>query len=108
MLLFLFNIQIDKHFVAEAGEATEFSDIGLTVFPEKATYNDNVVITISVPDQIQPTAVTIDTSEVGGPSEMKVDPTLMEHTIAIKDSTTAGVKTLPIHIQDDTGESVTS
>lgn len=107
-LLFIFNIHIDSHVMVDAQEATEFSDIGLTVFPEKATYNDNVVITISVPDGIQPTAVTIDTTEVGGPAEIKVDPTLLEHTIAIKDSTTAGVKTLPIHIQDETGERVTT
>ncbi len=107
-LLFIFNIHIDNYSVASAQEATEFTDIGLTVFPEKATYNDNVVISISVPDVIQPTEVTIDATEVGGPAEMKVNPTLMEHTIAINDSTTAGVKTLSIHIQDETGESFTT
>lgn len=107
-LLFIFNIHIDNYSVANAQETTEFSDIGLTIFPEKATYNDNVVISISLPDPIQPTEVTIDATEVGGPAEMKVDPNLMEHTIAIQDSTTTGMKTLSIHIQDETGKSFTT
>ena len=107
-LFFLLNLQTEFNLVADAQETTEFSDIGLTVFPEKATYNDNVVISISIPEAIQPTEIIIDGTEVGGPAEMKVDPNLMEHTIAIQDSTTAGIKNLPIHIQDKTGEHFTT
>lgn len=106
--LFIFNIHINHDLVVEAQETIEFSDIGITAYPKEATYNDNIVITIDMPDEMQAAKVMIDLTEVGGPAEMKINPSLMEHTISIKDSTTTGVKALPIHIQDETGENFTT
>lgn len=108
ILLLNFNIHMGNHLVADAQETTEHFNIEVSVFPEKPTYNDNVVVTINVPETIQPIEVSIDASAVGGPAEMSVDPSLMEHTIAIKDSTTAGVKVIPIHIKDEVGEEFTA
>lgn len=106
--LFIFNIHINHDLVVEAQETIEFSDIGITAYPKEATYNDNIVITIDMPDEMQAAKVMIDLTEVGGPAEMKINPSLMEHTISIKDSTTTGIKALPIHIQDETGENFTT
>ena len=79
----------------------------VSVYPEEISYNENAVVTINLPDDWSVTEATIDTSEIGGPEDLAVDPKLMEQTIAVNDQTTAGTKTLEITITEEDGTSHT-
>lgn len=99
----MMNLHNEPSLIVDAQEQSEYSDIEVTVFPKEASYNDNVVLTIQLPNAVIPKTVKIDLTEVGGPEEVEVDLELLEHTIAIHDKTTAGVKNLAINIEDESG-----
>lgn len=102
-LFFIVHIHSDTNLNVEAQGNIEW-----TVFPAEATYNENVVVSIQLPDDVQPMEVILDASQVGGPEDMSIDPTLLEITVAIRDTTTAGAKILPVQILDESGESHTA
>lgn len=90
-----------------AEETVASSEIDLQIFPEAASYNENVLISISVPADIEVVQATIDAREIGGSETLEVDLALMEHTLAISDATTAGLKILPIYLETAAGEQIT-
>lgn len=77
-----------------------------TVSPQAVNYNENAVVTVELQkeDGLEIRDLSIDLTNVGGSSKLKIDPQLNEITIAIDQSTTAGVKTLPITAVDQFGK----
>lgn len=103
-LLFMVSMLFPVHSnsTAAAQEEFEVSEIEVEVYPESVSYNENAVVSITIPDNLDATEVLIDTSSLGG-FELSVDTELMEQTIAISENTTAGEKKLPIKITDEAG-----
>ena len=75
----------------------------ISVYPEEISYNENAVVTIETSSDWDVLEATIDTSEIGGFEDLKIDPILMEQTIAVNDQTTAGTKTLEVTITEVDG-----
>lgn len=100
------SIPIFSHFDIVTAQSIDLSNVQLSVFPEGATYNENVVISISVSEDLTISQATIDTREIGGAEDIEIDVNVMEHTVAISDQTTAGVKRLPIYIEVENDEPI--
>ncbi|MFA9458554.1 alpha-amylase family glycosyl hydrolase [Halalkalibacter sp. AB-rgal2] len=83
------------------------SDVKLSgaAYPQAVDYNENAVLTIDIEkdEELSLRGLYVDLREVGGPERMEVDLELEEVTIAIDDSTTAGMKALPIIAVDQFG-----
>lgn len=79
------------------------NNIAIEIYPEAVSYNENAVITIEAPAGMNVAEAYIDGSELGGDPDVAVDTELMEHTVAVADSTTAGTKTLDILLIDEDG-----
>lgn len=75
----------------------------VSVYPESVTYNENAVISINTPDSSSFTEAYIDATEIGGALDLAVDLELLEHTVSIHHSTTAGVKALTVTLVDEAG-----
>ncbi|MCG1021508.1 pullulanase [Sutcliffiella horikoshii] len=83
------------------------SDVTLTASttPEKVDYNQNAVVSVDVESEAgtKIRELSINLSEIGGKEKVAIDPALNELTVAVKQSVTAGVKTLPITAVDEFG-----
>lgn len=88
----------------QAQEALTQYDIEVDIYPKEITYNENAVIEIKMPSEIDASEIIIDTSEIGGSEKNEVDLTLMEHTITVNDTTTAGSKTITVEVFDEKGD----
>lgn len=78
-------------------------------------YNDNNVLTVKYNpaegqsmDGFTPASATVDLSALGLSSTQAINTDLMELSIACKDTTTAGVKTLPVTVTDIYGNIYTT
>lgn len=76
-----------------------------SVYPEAISYHENAVVTIEpeIEEGVELSHAFIDLTPVGGPEEVAIDLELLEHTIAVEQSTTAGTKTLDIVLVDEFG-----
>lgn len=77
-----------------------------SVNPAAITSNQNAVLTVKADaniDGMRYTEGSLDLSALGGPSQVKLDTVLMKQTIAVKDTVAAGVKTVPITLVDQYG-----
>ncbi|WP_404445710.1 pullulanase [Sutcliffiella horikoshii] len=83
------------------------SDIKVTgsVTPAKVDYNQNSVVKVDIESDTETKIreMSINLSEIGGKEKVTIDPALNELTVAVKQSVTAGVKTLPITAVDEFG-----
>lgn len=79
--------------------------IQATVSPKEITYNENAVVKIQLDNEkdIEIKDLYIDLTSLGGKSSTKIDPELMELSIAANHTTTAGVKKLPVTVVDQYG-----
>src|SRR5690606_35884068 len=68
-------------------------------------YNENAVVKIQLDNEkdIEIKDLYIDLTSLGGKSSTKIDPELMELSIAANHTTTAGVKKLPVTVVDQYG-----
>ena len=80
-------------------------DLSATITPDKVDYNDNAVVKVNFDsaEDIKFQEVYVDLTSVGGAAKVNVDPELMALTIAIKDTTTAGDKNIPLIAIDQYG-----
>lgn len=76
-----------------------------TVNPPSLTSNTSAVLKLNVSSDVVITykEAFMDLSALGGPSQVKLDTELMEQTITVKDSITAGIKEIPITLVDPFG-----
>ena len=76
-----------------------------SVYPEAISYNENAVVSVepNMAEGVELSRAYIDTTPIGGPAEVDIDLKLMETTIAVEESTTAGNKTLDIVLVDEYG-----
>src|SRR5699024_3943048 len=76
-----------------------------SVYPEAISYHENAVVRIEpeIEEGVELSHAFIDLTPVGGPEEVAIDLELLEHTIAVEQSTTAGTKTLDIVLVDEFG-----
>jgi pullulanase len=82
-------------------------DIKGNVEPNVIDYNQNAVLSLNITDDGKPIKakeIYVDLAELGGSEKVFVDPELNEITIAVKDTVTAGVKTIPIKVIDEYGK----
>ncbi|RUT30521.1 pullulanase [Paenibacillus zeisoli] len=80
--------------------------VSASVNPAAVTSNQNAVLTVKADSSLAGVSYregTLDLSTLGGPSQVKLDTTLMKQTIAVKDTVAAGIKTLPITLVDQYG-----
>ncbi|NLM34732.1 MAG: hypothetical protein GX206_04770 [Clostridiales bacterium] len=79
--------------------------VSATVTPDSVDYNDNAVVKVNVEtaEDIKFQEVYVDLTNVGGPEKVNVDLELMALTIGVKDTTTAGDKTIPVIAVDQYG-----
>lgn len=107
--------------VTKNGETTEIADpkngdtalvyrnpevtITSAAAPNVLNANTNAVLTVNAETEegIQFTKGYLDLTALGGPSKVSFDTTLMKHTIAVKDTIGAGVKTVPVTLIDQYG-----
>ncbi|RIW31883.1 pullulanase [Bacillus salacetis] len=78
-----------------------------TVQPAAVSYNENAVVTVDLGTENEAAAreMFIDLTAIGGEEKVTVDPALNELTVAVDQKVTAGVKTLPITVVDEYGNS---
>lgn len=103
LVLLGLSVPLQPSHTVMAQEKTDRSEIQVAVYPKSVSYNENAVVSITIPDSFRVAEVSIDASSLGGPT-LTVDTELLEQTIAVSDQTTAGEKILPIQIMDETGE----
>lgn len=78
-------------------------------------YNDNNVLSITFTGnngaditKMKASAASADLSELGGNADTAVDPELLALSIAVKEGTTAGTKTIPVTVYDQYGNGYTT
>lgn len=79
--------------------------IGAKVTPGSISYDENAVLKLNAASS-EPVAYKeafVDLKELGGPAQAKVDTELLEHSIAVKDTVTAGSKKIGITLVDQYG-----
>ncbi len=89
--------------------------ITASVMNDKFNYNENNVVKLNVvqnkngeePD-LKVTEASIDVSALGGSSALKIEPELMAVAISATTDTALGVKTLPIAVKDQFGNTYTA
>ncbi|MEK3987384.1 pullulanase [Paenibacillus sp. FSL K6-3166] len=83
--------------------------ITTSVSPEVITSNQNTVVTVkaSALEEIIYTDGFMDLTSLGGPSKVQLDTELLKQTIAVKDTVTAGIKTIPVTLVDQYGNAHT-
>ncbi|MGM0843585.1 MAG: pullulanase [Bacillota bacterium] len=113
-----------NYFVTENGTTTEVTDpyntvdgqsvvtysvsefqVSGTVQPEAVSYNENAVVSVDLGTETEKNVreIYMDLTAIGGEEKVTVDPKLKELTVAVDQSVTAGVKTLPITVVDEYG-----
>lgn len=84
-----------------------YPDVNLEaeVTPATISSNENAVLKIKFASSEPVTLkdVLLDLTALGGPSQVKVDPELLEHTIAVKDTVAPGEQPIPITLVDQYG-----
>lgn len=75
------------------------------VNPGSISYNENAVLKLkaSSSEPVDYNEAYIDLTELGGPAKVKVDTQLLEQSIAVKDTVTAGSKRIPVTLIDQYG-----
>ncbi|MCL6604556.1 MAG: pullulanase [Paenibacillus sp.] len=81
--------------------------ITAAVSPKSVTSNQNATITVnaSSSEKIVYQDAFMDLTALGGPSKVKLDTELLKQTVAVKDSVAAGMKSIPITLGDQYGNS---
>lgn len=78
-----------------------------SVEPESINYNQNAVLTVSlgegISEDLTVAEIYADLSALGQSSKFAIDPALLEGTIAVKDTVSAGKKNIPVTIIDQYG-----
>ncbi|MEK4063696.1 MULTISPECIES: pullulanase [Paenibacillus] len=79
--------------------------VSAKVQPEAVTSSENAIVTVSAASEeaVTYTHGFMDLTAIGGPSEVKLDTGLMKQTIAVKDTVAAGIKTIPVTLIDQYG-----
>ena len=79
--------------------------VSATITPESIDYNENAVLSLNIENETGAgiREISADTSSLGGPEKLKIDPGLNEVTIAVKEDVPAGVKEIPLTIVDEFG-----
>lgn len=77
----------------------------LSVSPKAVTSNQNAVLSLDVEtdQEVEFTELSADVSALGGPKALKIDPQLMETSLSVADTVTAGVKQIPVTAVDQYG-----
>lgn len=82
-------------------------DVTASMYREEMDYNDNNVLTVKLAgkngvdiSELKVKGATADLSAVGGSSKTSIDPTLLELSIAVKEGTSTGTKTIPVTVID--------
>ncbi|RDW16692.1 pullulanase [Oceanobacillus chungangensis] len=80
--------------------------VSATITPESINYNENAVLSVNIENESGASIREIfaDTSSLGGPEKLNIDPELNEVTIAVKEDIPAGVKEIPLTIVDEFGK----
>lgn len=75
------------------------------VTPGAMDYNGNAVVKVnaSSSETVTYKEAYMDLTELGGPARVKLDTELLEQTIAVRDSVTAGSKNIPVTLVDQYG-----
>ncbi|WP_020428209.1 alpha-amylase family glycosyl hydrolase, partial [Paenibacillus riograndensis] len=75
------------------------------VQPEAINSNENAVVTVKAASEEQVSYVDgyMDLSALGGPEAVKLDTELLQQTVAVKNSVPAGLKSIPITLLDQYG-----
>lgn len=97
------TVEVEDQYFSGSFSYYEFDiEVSGTVLPEEIDYNQNAVLSIDISNKkdIEIREIYVDLTEVGGPEKVAIDPELMAITIAVEQSITAGVKTLPFTIID--------
>lgn len=82
-------------------------DIEAKVEPSAIDYNQNAILSLKITDDgklVKPKEIYADLSELGKDKEVFIDPELKEISISVKDTVTAGLKTIPIKAIDEYGK----
>lgn len=79
--------------------------IATSVSPEAVTSNQNAVVTIhaSSSEEVTYSEAYMDLTNLGGPSKVKLDTELLQQTVAVEDTVSAGIKDIPITLVDQYG-----
>lgn len=79
--------------------------LGATVYPTSISYNESAVITLTVDanEELNIDEAYADLSPLGGGQKEVIDETLLERSISVKDSVTAGAKTIKVTVVDQYG-----
>ncbi|MGD6855727.1 pullulanase [Bacillus infantis] len=100
----------DPYNTKDGVSAIDFQQADLTVsastMPAAIDYSQNAVLSVDIAgqtDEVKITKILADTSSLGGPDQLEIDPSLGKITIAADDSTTAGVKRIPVTAVDSYG-----
>lgn len=96
MLLFTILILNTQTGFVSPKAALAQAEIATEVYPEAVSYNENAVITIEVLERMAVAEAYIDASAIGGKSDLAVDTELLEHTVALNETVTAGTKVLDV------------
>ncbi|CAM4136502.1 alpha-amylase family glycosyl hydrolase [Lederbergia lenta] len=96
----------DPYFAVDGKSIISFfkpeMEIKGTVSPAAIDYSQNAVLTLDLLNETEAElrGIYVDLTEVGGESNVTIDPDLDRVTIAVHESITAGVKTLPLKVVD--------
>ena len=96
----------DPYFEGSFSYYESHIEVSGTVSPEEIDYNQNAVLSLNISNEkdIEIGEMYVDLRELGGPEKVSIDPELEAVTIAVEQSITAGVKTLPITVVDIYGK----
>ncbi|AZB43322.1 type I pullulanase [Bacillus sp. FJAT-42376] len=80
-------------------------NVSASAYPKKISSRENAVITVAAEagEDAKITGMSIDLRALGGAENTPIDPALSEISVPVKDSITAGMKTLPIIVKDQYG-----
>ena len=73
--------------------------------PQKIDYNENAVLSLAIENKTDAgiREIYADTSSLGGPGKLEIDPELNEVTIAVNEDVPAGIKEIPLTVVDEFG-----
>ncbi|MNB80239.1 Pullulanase precursor [compost metagenome] len=76
-----------------------------TAAPQAVNSNDNAVVSITAAsdEEVSYKDGYMDLTALGGPAKVQIDTSLMKQTVAVKDTVAAGVKSIPVTLVDEYG-----
>ncbi|WP_342565268.1 pullulanase [Paenibacillus sp. FSL R7-0345] len=79
--------------------------ITAAVEPQAVSSNENAVVTITAAsaEEVSYKDGYMDLTALGGPAKVQIDTGLMKQTVAVKDTVAAGIKTIPLTLIDEYG-----